>query len=67
MSASQAEDAGSIHAILLNKQYGYNLPGVSREQANKHALTAAELPKLGANNQQKALPEDKSVRINGEE
>ena len=36
-------------AILLNKQYGYNLPGVSREQANKNALTAAELPKLGGN------------------
>ena len=36
-------------AILLNKQYGYNLPGVSREQANKHALTAAELPKLSGN------------------
>lgn len=36
-------------AILLNKQYGYNLPGVSREQTNKTALTAAELPKLGGN------------------
>ena len=54
-------------AILLNKQYGYNLPGVSREQANKHALTAAELPKLGANNQQKALPNAESVRENAEE
>jgi hypothetical protein len=34
-------------AIILNKDYGYNLPGVSKEQANKGALTAAELPKLG--------------------
>ena len=25
------------------------MPGVSREQANKSALTAAELPKLGQN------------------
>lgn len=36
-------------AIILNKDYGYNLPGVSKEQAGKGALTAAELPKLGAN------------------
>lgn len=34
-------------AIVLNKDYGYNLPGVSKEQAGKGALTAAELPKLG--------------------
>lgn len=34
-------------AIILNKDYGYNLPGVSKEQANKSALTAAELPRLG--------------------
>ena len=36
-------------AIILNKDYGYNLPGVSKEQANKHALSASELPKLGQN------------------
>lgn len=36
-------------AIILNKDYGYNLPGVSKEQAGKGALTAAELPKLGGN------------------
>ena len=30
----------------LNKKHGWNLPGVSRESANKTALTAAELPKL---------------------
>ena len=33
-------------AIILNKEYNYNLPGVSRENA-KQSLTAAELPKLG--------------------
>lgn len=33
-------------AIILNKFHGYNLPGVSKEQANKSALPAAELPKL---------------------
>lgn len=37
-------------AIVLNKDYGYNLPGVSRESdKQKTALTAAELPKLGGN------------------
>ena len=30
----------------LNKKHGWNLPGVSRESANKQALTAAELPQL---------------------
>ena len=30
----------------LNKKHGWNLPGVSRENANKQALTAAELPQL---------------------
>ena len=34
-------------AIILNKEYNYNLPGVSRESV-KQSLTAAELPKLGA-------------------
>lgn len=33
-------------AILLNKHFGYNLPGVSKEQTSKRALSAAELPKL---------------------
>lgn len=35
---------------ILNRHYQWNMPGVSREQANKNALTAAELPKLGASN-----------------
>lgn len=34
---------------VLNRHYQWNMPGVSREQANKSALTAAELPKLGQN------------------
>jgi hypothetical protein len=31
---------------VLNRHYAWNLPGVSREQANKNTLSAAELPKL---------------------
>lgn len=38
-------------AIILNKDYGYNLPGVSKETENKSSLPAAELPKLGQNNE----------------
>ena len=34
-------------AILLNKHFGYNLPGVSKEQTSKRALSASELPRLG--------------------
>lgn len=32
---------------ILNRRYGWNLPGVSREAATKTSLTAADLPKLG--------------------
>ena len=35
---------------VLNRHYQWNMPGVSREQANKTALTAAELPKLDGSN-----------------
>ena len=35
---------------VLNRHYQWNMPGVSREQANKHALTASELPKLDGSN-----------------
>ena len=31
---------------VLNRHYQWNMPGVSRESANKQALTAAELPQL---------------------
>ena len=35
-------------AIILNKDYGYNLPGVSREtDSSKKALSVEQLPKLG--------------------
>ena len=36
---------------ILNRHYSWNLPGVSRESANKQALTAAELPQLGQTQQ----------------
>ena len=41
-------------AILLNKHYGYNLPGVSKEQTNKRALSASELPRLDVNYAEKS-------------
>lgn len=48
-------------AILLNKQYGYNLPGVSKEQASKKSISAEEirqlLPQSGVN---QSVIEDKS-------
>lgn len=31
---------------ILNRHYAWNMPGVSRENASKQTLTAAELPKL---------------------
>lgn len=31
----------------LNRHYGWNLPGVSKEQASRSALNASQLPKLG--------------------
>lgn len=34
---------------VLNRHYQWNMPGVSREQANRGILTAAELPKLSDN------------------
>ena len=38
---------------ILNRHYGWNLPGVSREQQNrKQALTASDLPQLGGINGQ---------------
>ena len=44
---------------ILNRHYAWNLPGVSKEQANKRALGADELPKLGDNlSDNKAIAED---------
>lgn len=36
----------------LNKKHGWNLPGVSKEQAKNNGLSAATLPQLGADNLQ---------------
>ena len=52
---------------VLNRQYGWASPYTSDSNRQKRSLTAAELPKLGANNQQKALPDAKSVRENAKE
>ena len=52
---------------VLNRQYGWASPYTSDSNRQKRSLTAAELPKLGADNQQKALPDAKSVRENAEE
>ena len=35
------------HMAIANKRFGWNLPGVSKEQTNSRALSASELPKLG--------------------
>ena len=52
---------------VLNRQYGWASPYTSDSNRQKRPLTAAELPKLGANNQQKTLPDAESVRENAEE
>ena len=41
-------------AIILNKEYQYNLPGVSKEPA-KTTLSSAELPKLSIDSEQFAI------------
>ena len=52
---------------ILNKRFGWNLPGVGREQTGKQALTATELPKLVGNGGVKQIPAAESVRENTEE
>lgn len=52
---------------VLNRQYGWASPYTSDSNRQKRSLTAAELPKLTGNNQQKALPDAKSVRENAKE
>lgn len=52
---------------VLNRQYGWASPYTSDSNRQKRSLTADELPKLVANNQQKALPDAKSVRENDKE
>lgn len=46
---------------ILNRHYQWNMPGVSREQANKSALTAAELPQLGT----QQTPQIQGITDNG--
>lgn len=45
-----AYDNGNVTGTMYvgNVEFGTNLPGVSRETTAKQALTAADLPKLGA-------------------
>lgn len=49
------------HMAIANKRFGWNLPGVSKEQTSKRALSAAELPrldsKLSDNNKRLGLPD----------
>lgn len=52
---------------VLNRQYGWASPYTSDSNRQKRSLTAAELPKLGTNNQQKSLQDTKSVRENAKE
>ena len=48
-------------AILLNKQYGYNLPGVSKEQVARKDITAEEIRRLIPQNDiNQPVIEDKS-------
>ena len=52
---------------VLNRQYGWASPYTSDSNRQKRSLTADELPKLGTNNQQKAIPDAESVRENAKE
>ena len=44
---------------ILNKRHGWNLPGVSREQTEKRALSASELPRLDAKMSENLIENDK--------
>ena len=46
LTAAKSNPVGIL--AILNHLHGWNLPGVSREIAPRRALTADELPKLGA-------------------
>ena len=47
---------------VLNRHYQWNMPGVSREQASKKALTAADLPKLGGDKYVEAVQIDDKTK-----
>ena len=61
-------DNGNVTGTMYvgNVEYGTNLPGVSREQAGKRALTDAELPKLQAKTDKIQHLIGESVRENTE-
>lgn len=52
---------------VLNRHYAWNMPGVSREQAGKRALTDAELPKLQTKTDKIQHLIGESVRENAKE
>lgn len=59
LSAKLASGKSNPVGILsiLNHWYSWNLPGVTREQSTRTALTAAELPRLDSPKAPEALPD----------
>lgn len=59
LSAKLASGKSNPVGILsiLNHWYSWNLPGVTREQSARTALTAAELPRLDSQKTTEALPD----------
>lgn len=59
LSAKLASGKSNPVGILsiLNHWYSWNLPGVTREQSTRTALTAAELPRLDSQKATEALPD----------
>lgn len=59
LSAKLASGKSNPVGILsiLNHWYSWNLPGVTREQSTRTALTAAELPRLDSQKAREALPD----------
>lgn len=59
LSAKLASGKSNPVGILsiLNHWYSWNLPGVTREQSARTALTAAELPRLDSKKAMEALPD----------
>lgn len=59
LSAKLASGKSNPVGILsiLNHWYSWNLPGVTREQSTRTALTASELPRLDSQKAPEALPD----------
>ncbi len=51
---------------MLNRHYGWSSPYTSDANRSKRSLTAAELPKLGVDQGEKATQTQESVRLIGE-